>query len=94
MSVNAKHIATFLLGAAAGFALGKYSSMSDEEKEKFAEDLKNKANSFKQSAEETAKQAKDYFEELKNKGAQALKENMAEAENIINNLFNPKKQEQ
>ena len=31
--VNNKHIATFILGALAGLAAGKYASMSDEEKE-------------------------------------------------------------
>ena len=32
--VSPKHIATFLLGAAAGYALFKYNSMTDEEKER------------------------------------------------------------
>ena len=33
MSVSAKHIATFIMGALAGVALTKYHNMSDEEKE-------------------------------------------------------------
>ncbi len=33
MSINNKHIATFLLGAAAGIAAMKYMRMSQEEKE-------------------------------------------------------------
>ena len=51
MSVNSKHIATFLLGAAAGYAAFKYSNMSDEEKEKLMNDIKNKAKDLKTEAE-------------------------------------------
>ena len=34
MSVSNKHLATFLLGAAAAFGAYKYMNMTDEEKEK------------------------------------------------------------
>ena len=34
MSVNSKHVATFLLGAAAALAAHKYMNMTPEEKEK------------------------------------------------------------
>jgi hypothetical protein len=50
MSVNSKHIATFLLGSAAGAAAVKYMSMTPEEKGKLAADLKEKANKFKAEA--------------------------------------------
>ena len=90
MSVDAKHIATFLLGAAAGVAAHKYMSMSPEEKEKLASDLKDKANQFKTEAENAADKAKDYFEELKTKGGDALKEHLGNAENILHNLFGTK----
>ena len=65
MGVNSKHIATFLLGAAAGLAAYKYATMSEEEKEKMVADLKQKANS--------------------------LKDNLGEAEDVINDLFGKKK---
>jgi isopenicillin N synthase-like dioxygenase len=91
MSVNSKHIATFLLGAAAAFAANKYMNMSPEEKEKLAGDLKEKANNFKTEAENFAEKAKDYFEELKTKGADALKEHMADAEKMMGELFDTKK---
>lgn len=87
MSVNSKHIATFLLGAAAGFAAYKYANMSPEEKEKLAKDVKDKANKLKTEAEEAMGKAKDYFEELKAKGSDALKEHMADAEKMMNDLF-------
>ena len=91
MSVGAKHIATFVMGAAAGFAIAKYMTMSDEEKEKFIAGLKDKANKFKGEAENTWDKASDYFEELKTKGADALKEHAANAESILKDLFGNKK---
>ena len=91
MGVNSKHIATFLLGAAAGLAAYKYATMSEEEKEKMMADLKEKANSFKEEAEGMADKAKDYFEELRTKGSSALKDNLGDAEAMINDLFGKKK---
>ena len=64
MSVNSKHIATFLLGAAAGLAAYKYANMTEEEKEKMAADIKEKANAFKGEAEGMMDKAQEYFEEL------------------------------
>ncbi len=90
MSVNSKHIATFLLGAAAALAASKYMSMTPEEKEKLAGDLKDKANRFKTEAENFAEKAKDYFEELKTKGSEALKEHMGDAEKTMGDLFGKK----
>ena len=49
MSVNNKHLATFLLGAAAAFGAYKYSKLTDEEKEKLANELKEKANKLKKA---------------------------------------------
>ncbi len=40
MSFNSKHIATFLLGAAAALAARKYMDMSPEEKEKMISESK------------------------------------------------------
>lgn len=88
--VNNKHIATFILGALAGLAAGKYASMSNEEKEKMMSDLKEKANNLKDEAVKTADQAKDYFSELKTKGTDALKEQFPGAEKWINDIFGGK----
>lgn len=88
--VNSKHIATFILGAAAGFAAAKYMSMTDEEKEKFMQDLKDKANKFKAEAENATEKAKDYFEELKTKGGEAVKEQFAGAEKFMSEFFGKK----
>jgi hypothetical protein len=90
MSVGSKHIATFLLGAAAALAAHKYMTMTPEEKDKLASDIKDKAHQFKDEAENAAGKAKDYFNELKTKGADALKEHLGDAENILHNLFGGK----
>ncbi|MFT4093350.1 MAG: hypothetical protein QM640_06900 [Niabella sp.] len=88
--VNNKHIATFILGALAGLAAGKYASMSDEEKEKLISNLKNKANHLKEETAKTAEQAKDYFSELASKGTDALKEHFPEAEKWVKDIFGTK----
>ncbi|HEU0110536.1 MAG TPA: hypothetical protein VFQ73_06640 [Flavisolibacter sp.] len=87
MSVNNKHLATFLLGAAAAFGAYKYMNMTDEEKEKLATDIKDKANKLKKSALDAEDQAMDYFNELKTKGADSLKEYMPKMEEFFENLF-------
>jgi hypothetical protein len=87
MSVNSKHMATFLLGAAAAFGAYKYMNLTDEEKQKLAEDLKNKANKLKTNALEAEDKAMEYFNELKSKGADAMKEYMPKVEEFFENLF-------
>jgi hypothetical protein len=87
MSVDSKHIATFLLGAAAAFAAHKYINMTPEEKQKLSDSLKDKAHQFKSEAETAAEKAKDYFSELKTKGTEVFKEHFDDAENIMHNIF-------
>ena len=92
MSVTSKHLATFILGAAAGIAINKY--IQTEEGEKLMEDLKEKGNALKDEAEAAIEKAPQYFEDLKT-GASAkmsevianLKSQYPEAENMINELF-------
>lgn len=88
--VNNKHIATFILGALAGLAAGKYASMTPEEKEKMMANLKEKANNLKDEAVKTTDQAKDYFTELSKKGTDALKEQFPGAEKWIHDIFGNK----
>jgi hypothetical protein len=90
MGVDSKHIATFLLGAAAAIAAGKYMTMTPDEKEKLAATLKEKANQFKNEAEGVTDKAKDYFAELKTKGGAALKDHFPEAESLLHSLFGGK----
>lgn len=91
MSVNNKQLATFLLGAAAAFGAYKYMNMSDEEKEKLATSLKDKANNLKDQAVAAEDKAMDYFNELKAKGSDAFKEHMPKVEEFFNNLFSGNK---
>ncbi|MBC7422795.1 MAG: hypothetical protein H7334_05000 [Ferruginibacter sp.] len=90
MSVNSKHIATFLLGAAAALAGAKYMSMTQEEKDKLAADLKDKAHKMKDEAEGAFDKAKEYFDELKTKGTEAFKEHFGDAEKTVSDLFGKK----
>lgn len=87
MSVNSKHVATFLLGAAAALAANKYMHMTPEEKEKLAADLKDKASQFKGEAESAMEKGKEYFDELKTKGADAMKEHFGDVSGMLHNLF-------
>ena len=87
MSVNNKHLATFLLGAAAAFGAYKYMNLTDEEKEKLANDIKDKANKVKKTAMDAEEQAMDYFNELKAKGSDALKEYMPKMEEFFGSIF-------
>jgi chromosome segregation ATPase len=87
MSVNSKHLATFLLGAAAAFGAYKYMNMTDEEKEKLAATLKEKANNLKDHAVGAEEKALEYFNELKSKGADSFKEHMPKVEEFFENLF-------
>lgn len=91
--VSNKHIATFILGALAGLAAGKYASMSDEEKERMMSNLKEKANNLKEEAAKSATQAKDYFTELASKGADALKEHFPGSEKWMHDIFGNKETE-
>ncbi len=87
MSVNKKHLATLLLGAAAGLAAYKYINMTPEEKEKLASDLRDKANKLKAEAETGIDKAKEYFEELKTKGTEVLKDDNNELTKWINKIL-------
>ena len=93
MSVNNKQMATFLLGAAAAFGAYKYINMTDEEKEKLATNLKEKANKLKDQAVSAEDQAMEYFNELKTKGSDSFKEYMPKVEEFFNNLFSGTKGE-
>lgn len=88
MSVNAKHLATFILGAAAGVALNKYAQSEDGKK--LMNDLKAKGMELKTEAEEAIDNAPDYFEKLKTQLAEMLKTNFPDAEAAINDILGKK----
>ncbi len=83
--VNAKHLATFILGAVAGVALHKY--LQTEEGEKAFEDLKAKATDLKTEAEGALDKMPEYFEQLKNQGSEAMKKYTPEAEKMLQDLL-------
>ena len=92
MSVTSKHLATFILGAAAGVAMHKY--LKTEEGEKLMEELKTKGNELKDEAENAIEKAPEYFEELKGQASNKLTDTLAmlkdkfpEAEQMINDML-------
>jgi gas vesicle protein len=89
--VTSKHLATFLLGVAAGAAIVKYKSMSEEEKEELMNKIKDKADEVKGEAEATVSTLQTYFEDLKGKGLDALKQYSGEAEKMVNDFINQNK---
>jgi hypothetical protein len=83
--VNAKHLATFVLGAAAGVAIHKY--LQTEEGEKALANLKIKAGEFKDEAEQAFDKAPEYFEKLKTEAGEALKDSFPYVEAFLQELF-------
>lgn len=90
--VNAKHLATFLLGAAAGAAFLKYHQMTDAEKTELTDKFKAKADELKTEASAAADKMEDYFSELQQKGGEAMKDFMANAEKFMQDFFNKDKE--
>jgi gas vesicle protein len=88
MSVTAKHLATFILGAAAGVALHKY--LQTEEGEKLMAELKEKGGQLKQEAEDAIEKAPEYFEQLKTQASETLKGNFPDAEQLLQELLGKK----
>ncbi len=89
MSVNAKHLATFILGAAAGVALNKYAQSEDGQK--LMTDLKEKGMQLKTEAEGAVDHAPDYFDKLKEQLSTMLKANFPDAEATIDDVLGKKK---
>ena len=87
MSVNNKHLATILLGAAAAFGAYKYTKMTDEEKQKMADSFKDKFHKLKEEAEGAADTAKNYFGDLKQKATDMFKEHFPGAEEHFEDFF-------
>ncbi len=88
MSVNNKHLATLLLGAAAAFGAYKYHNMTDEDKQKMSDSLKDKFHKLKDEAEGSVDTAKNYFNDLKHKAGDLLKEHFPGAEQHFHDFFN------
>lgn len=88
MAVSAKHLATFILGAAAGVALNKYAQTEDGQK--LMTDLKEKGMQLKTEAEGAVDHAPDYFDNLKAQLADMLKANFPDAEASIDQVLGKK----
>lgn len=89
MPVNAKHLATFILGAAAGVALNKYAQSEDGQK--LMTDLKEKGMQLKTEAEGSIDHAPDYFDKLRAQLSDMLKTNFPDAEATIDDVLGKRK---
>lgn len=87
MSVNNKHLATILLGAAAAFGAYKYSKMTEEEKQKMANSFKDKFHKLKAEAENAGDTAKNYFGDLKAKATEMFKDHFPGAKEHFDDFF-------
>ncbi|MDQ2719145.1 MAG: hypothetical protein M3Z26_05225 [Bacteroidota bacterium] len=87
MSVENNHLAAIVLGAAAAFGAYKYSNMTEEEKQKIADNLKDKFHKLKSEAETSADHAKSYFNDLKDKASSLLKEHFPDVEKHFEDFF-------
>ena len=87
MSIGNKHLATILLGAAAAFGAYKYSKMTEEERQKMADSLKDKFHKLKDEAESAGDTARNYFNDLKNKATDMFKEHFPDAEKHFEDFF-------
>ncbi len=90
MSLDNKHLATIILGAAAAFGAYKYTKMTDEEKQKMADSFKDKFHKLKEEAETAGDTAKNYFSDLKNKATDMFKEHFPGAEQHFEDFFEGK----
>ncbi len=90
MSVNNKHLATILLGAAAAFGAYKYATMTDEEKQKMADSFKDKFHKLKEEAENAGDSAKEYFASLKSKASEMFKDHFPNADEHFDEFFKGK----
>ncbi|HLF47095.1 MAG TPA: hypothetical protein VI548_11755, partial [Chitinophagaceae bacterium] len=70
----------------------KYQSMTPEEREKLIGELKEKAKKFKGEAEDGFEKAKEYFDEIRSKGSEALKEHFGEMGSYLQTLFGGEKE--
>jgi len=87
MSADNKHLAAVLLGAAAAFGAYKYTHMTDEEKQKMSDAVKDKFHKLKAEAESAGDSAKNYFGDLKDKAAGLLKEHFPDVEKHFEDFF-------
>ncbi len=87
MSLDNKHLATIILGAAAAFGAYKYTKMTDEEKQKMTDSFKDKFHKLKDEAETAGDTAKNYFSDLKNKATDMFKEHFPGAEQHFEDFF-------
>lgn len=88
MSNTVKHLATFLLGAAAGAAVVKYKTMSPKERAELLHKLKHQANGIKTDVEKGSEKMKSHMSNVMSKGMSTLSQYIGETEKNFWEMLN------
>ena len=84
-------IAAIILGAAGGFALIKFLSMPEEERNEFYRYLKNKTHELLDNAEETVEKVEHYMDEFSDKGEDEWIDKIYILKKMFKNLYGSEK---
>lgn len=85
--MNSKHLIGLLIVAAAAVGAYKYSSMSEEDKKKLADTIKNKFDQIKKEAGDSVDTAKGYVDDLRDKAVNLLNEHFPDMKDFFQNIF-------
>ena len=84
---KSNYIGAIILGAAAGLALLKFYSMSQEEREEFISHLKDRAHDLLDDAENTVDKVNHYFAEIDTKASNEWVDKLFIVKRLLTDLF-------
>lgn len=84
---NSNKIEAIILGAAIGVAVLRYFNMSQDDKDKFMNHLKNRVNTLLEDTEGTVKQIKESFAKIDDKGKDEWVDKAFILKNLLTELF-------
>ncbi len=84
---KSNRVAAIILGAAGGFALIKFLSLSQEEKNEFYKFLKNKTGELLDNADETVEKVEHYIDEFKSTGEDEWIDKIYILKKMFKNLY-------
>lgn len=84
-------IASLILGASIGFALLKFYSMPEEDKQEFLDHLKKTTNDLLDDAEATVEKVEHYVDEIKLKGEKKWVEKLYVLKKMFTDFYGTEK---
>ena len=84
---KSNYVGAIILGAAAGLALLKFYSMSQEEREEFISHLKDRAHDLLDDAENTVDKVNHYFDEIDTKARDEWVDKLFIVKRLLTDLF-------